>query len=89
MSAAALRTDPVLLDVLPKRLKAVAEEKAAATLQTAFTVFVKRPLLRARLSERDEDALARCALSELPGLLDELTSALGLRPELAATGAVP
>jgi len=37
----ALRTDAVMLEVLRMRFKAVAEEMAAATLRTAFTVFVK------------------------------------------------
>jgi N-methylhydantoinase B len=41
VTASALRTDPVLLEVLRNRFKAVAEEMAATTLHTAFTVFVK------------------------------------------------
>ena len=36
-----LHTDPVMLEVLRNRFKAVAEEMAAATLRTAYTVFVK------------------------------------------------
>jgi N-methylhydantoinase B len=36
-----LRTDPVLLEILRNRFKAVAEEMAATTLRTAYTVFVK------------------------------------------------
>jgi N-methylhydantoinase B len=36
-----IRTDPVMLEVLRNRFKAIAEEMAAATLRTAFTVFVK------------------------------------------------
>jgi N-methylhydantoinase B len=38
---AELRTDGVMLEILRNRFKAVAEEMAAATLRTAFTVFVK------------------------------------------------
>jgi N-methylhydantoinase B len=41
LTAAAIRTDPIMLEVLCNRFKAVAEEMAAATLRTAFTVFVK------------------------------------------------
>ncbi|HZU18150.1 MAG TPA: hydantoinase B/oxoprolinase family protein [Candidatus Dormibacteraeota bacterium] len=36
-----MRTDPVLLEILRNRLKAIAEEMAAVTLRTGFTVFVK------------------------------------------------
>jgi N-methylhydantoinase B len=36
-----MRTDPILLEILRNRLKAIAEEMAAVTLRTGFTVFVK------------------------------------------------
>jgi len=36
-----MKTDPVLLEILRNRLKAIAEEMAAVTLRTGFTVFVK------------------------------------------------
>jgi N-methylhydantoinase B len=36
-----MKTDPILLEVLRNRLKSIAEEMAAVTLRTAFTVFVK------------------------------------------------
>src|SRR5436309_7471259 len=35
------RTDPVLLEILRNRFKAIAEEMASVTLRTGFTVFVK------------------------------------------------
>jgi N-methylhydantoinase B len=36
-----MQTDPVLLEILRNRLKAIVEEMAAVTLRTGFTVFVK------------------------------------------------
>ena len=36
-----MKTNPVLLEILRNRLKAIAEEMAAVTLRTGFTVFVK------------------------------------------------
>jgi N-methylhydantoinase B len=36
-----MKTDPILLEILRTRLKAIAEEMAAVTLRTGFTVFVK------------------------------------------------
>ena len=35
------RTDPVLLEILRNRFKAIAEEMASVTLRTGFTPFVK------------------------------------------------
>jgi len=39
--SSSLRTDPVLVEILRNRFKAIAEEMAAVTLRTAYTVFVK------------------------------------------------
>jgi N-methylhydantoinase B len=36
-----VRTDPVMLEILRSRMKSIAEEMAAVTLRTGFTVFVK------------------------------------------------
>ena len=36
-----MRTDPVMLEILRSRMKSIAEEMAAVTLRTGFTVFVK------------------------------------------------
>jgi N-methylhydantoinase B len=81
------RTDPLLLEILRNRFKAVAEAMAAATLRTAYTVFVKEKAddlarLRACLRKRSMAPSREEARDLLAGLCRDL----GLEPRPALIG---